>query len=207
MDISNEKVVLLLVVLIVITMLLLLTLVGLVVYYLFKNRPECKKHLSTTDLNPVTLSTTNDEPEWKKSAREISNTFQTPGPTASTGFCKNHTLIQSAGVCSICEHEFCQKCIKEIDKLHLCPEHFQLYIDHKWVPITNQLTTADTPEAGVYIYNFKKKLWDQEQTPSYILNEYKINVDNDYIETYVQLHVKDSDSKDLEERLKGFKSE
>lgn len=125
--------------------------------------------------------------------------------TSSIGLCKNHIQNNSIGICSICEEEFCAQCLKEIDKVYLCPEHLKLYVSHKWTPITNQKTTPDTPESGVYIYNYKKEMWDKSKTPSFILNEYKINMEEDFVETYVQLHVKEEDAPKIRPELSRLK--
>jgi len=124
-----------------------------------------------------------------------------------TGVCKNHERRNSVGICSICEEEFCVDCLKQIDKVNLCPEHFNTFADNIWTSITNQRTTPDSPEDGVYIYNFKKFLWKEKGIPSYILNDYKIQVENDFIETYVQLHVREKDQEELSKKIERFKQE
>lgn len=146
----------------------------------------------------------------KSNKQQSSNTT----PTAETedsitkpgiGVCKNHENKNSVGICAICEEEYCVSCLKQIDKVNLCPEHFNTFADNIWHPITNQRTTPDEPEDGVYIYKFKKHLWNEKGIPSYILNEYKIQVENDYIETYVQLHVKENDQEALKKEISKFK--
>lgn len=136
-----------------------------------------------------------------KPSTEEENTVTAPG----TGICKNHETRNSVGICAICEEEFCIDCLKQIDKVNLCPEHFNTFADNNWQPITNQRTTPDEPEDGVYIYKFKQHLWKEKGIPSYILNEYKIQVENDYIETYVQLHVKEDDKELLSKQIEDFK--
>lgn len=120
---------------------------------------------------------------------------------SEVGFCFVHREVNSTAICSICEEDICDQCVKQIDKLSLCPGHLKTYIENRWVSITNQKTTPDTPEAGVYIYNFKKELWKQQNIPTYIMNEYKINVEDDFIETYVQLYVREEDSLDLDQTI------
>lgn len=122
-----------------------------------------------------------------------------------TGLCKNHEDKQSVGICAICEEEFCIECIKQIDNVNLCPEHFNTFANNIWKPITNQRTTPDNPEDGIYIYKFKKYLWSEKSIPTYIVNDYKIQVENDYIETYVQLHVAEDVTTDLKNELNEFK--
>ncbi|WP_290733482.1 hypothetical protein [Halobacteriovorax sp. JY17] len=128
-----------------------------------------------------------------------------PVSAPGTGICKNHENQHSVGICAICEEEFCVNCLKQIDKVNLCPEHFNTFADNIWHPITNQRTTPDEPEHGVYIYKFKQHLWKDKGVPSYIINEYKIQVENDHIETYVQLHVKEGDRDTLTKQIEEFK--
>jgi hypothetical protein len=114
------------------------------------------------------------------------------------------TKLQSektVGICTVCEKTLIEDTHYEIDHLHFCKEHFEFYTKHEWVPITNQKTTADTPEAGVYIYNFKKELWEKEKEPCYIQCEYKIDVTDNHIETYVQLHVRKEKEVELRAKL------
>lgn len=102
---------------------------------------------------------------------------------------KNKTKEKILGLCSICEKELVENDYFNIESLHLCREHFDTYSSNEWIPITNERTTSETPEKGVYIYNFKKNIWKSDKIPTYILCEYKIDVTNDLIETYVQLYV------------------
>ncbi len=105
------------------------------------------------------------------------------------------------GLCSICEKELVKSDHFETDNLHFCKEHFQTYTENSWEQITNQLTTANTPEAGIYIYNFKQNNWSKNKEPMYIQCEYKIDVTDDHIETYVQLYVIKEKAEKLKELL------
>lgn len=109
------------------------------------------------------------------------------------------------GLCAICEKDLIKSDCYEIDKLHFCREHFDLYTKQEWEPITNQLTTGETPEAGIYIYNFKRNSWIDDKEPMYIQCEYKIDVINDQIETYVQLHVIKERAELLKNKLEKIK--
>ncbi|WP_412473977.1 hypothetical protein [Halobacteriovorax sp. YZS-1-1] len=114
---------------------------------------------------------------------------------------KNKTKERILGLCSICEKELVENDYFNVESLHLCREHFDTYSASDWIPITNERTTSETPEKGVYIYNFKKKVWKDDKIPTFILCEYKIDVTNDLIETYVQLYVQKERELDLRERL------
>ncbi len=121
--------------------------------------------------------------------------------TFSTGQCYIHKEVNSNATCAICEQEICEKCVRQVDNINFCPEHVTTYISNTCSPITNQKTTPDDPEDGVYIYNFKKDLWVKDKIPCFIVTDYKINVEDNYIESYVQLHVRDEDSESLTAQL------
>lgn len=105
------------------------------------------------------------------------------------------------GLCNMCEKELYEGDHFEVDHLHLCKEHFDHYTSNEWISITNQKTTAQTPEAGIYIYNFKQELWDKDKEACFIQCEYKIDVTTDQIETYVLLHVLKDRAAELKARL------
>jgi len=172
----------LLVILLVFVIFLLLLVIGGLVFYIFMQYSNQKKN---DELPSTTNHTEANQPVNIKEILEEQR-LQTE---------------KTVGICSICEKTLIESTHYEIDKLHFCKDHFEYYNKHEWVPITNQRTTADTPEAGVYIYNFKKDLWEKEKEPCYIQCEYKIDVTNNQIETYVQLHVVKDKVKELKAKL------
>ena len=112
----------------------------------------------------------------------------------------SHGLL---GICAICEKVLAKNDFNEIDELHFCHEHYQTYQNEDWEAITNQKTTADSPEKGVYIYNFKNKIWENEKIPSYIKTNYNILEEENIIETYVKLYVPKDLKSNLKQRLKN----
>jgi hypothetical protein len=68
------------------------------------------------------------------------------------------------------------------------------------------MTTPDTPELGLYIYNFKRELWLKKSIPSFVMTHYKINIDNDYIESFIQLNVREDDVEKLILELENYKA-
>ncbi|EQC43284.1 hypothetical protein [Bacteriovorax sp. Seq25_V] len=158
---------LIIVILLFLIFILLLVIGGIVVYLLMRN----KQRKEEAPVNKESLA--NFGPNDFKKLFEDSKKDKEP----------------IVGLCSICEKELIKSDHFETDNLHFCKEHFQTYTENKWEQITNQLTTADTPEAGIYIYNFKQNGWEKNKEPMYIQCEYKIDVTNDHIETYVQLYV------------------
>lgn len=171
--------------LIVIVILLLVLIAGLIVVSIFLALNFYKKNKTT-------------------SSSEVTTKSEDP-IIHSIGLCKNHDDRTSVGICAICEDEFCMECLKQIETVSLCPEHFSIYASNTWVSITNQRTTPNDPNEGIYIYKFKQHLWCNKNIPTFILNDYKIQVENDFIETYVQLHVPEDNKVNLQSELELFK--
>ncbi len=120
--------------------------------------------------------------------------------------CHNHPDQPTVGACLICEDVFCEKCIVEHEGMFFCKEHFKIYANYKWKQITDFKTSPHAPEEGMFIFNYKRKLWDKKGIPSFVITHYKINVEDDLIESYVQLHVREEDelefSKGLSEQIR-----
>jgi hypothetical protein len=120
-------------------------------------------------------------------------------------FCENHPAVPSAGACLICEEVFCEKCLIEHDGLYFCKEHFKTFTSNKWKQITDTRTTPNTPEDGLYIYHFKRNLWKERSAPSFVLTHYKINIEEDFIESFIQLNVLEKDAEFLAKEIEEFK--
>lgn len=121
-------------------------------------------------------------------------------------FCENHPDVASVGSCLICEDVFCEKCLIEHENMYFCKEHFKTFANNKWKQITDVKTTPLTPEDGLFVYHFKRHLWKDKQTPSFVLTHYKINIEEDFIESFVQLNVLESDADQLSEDIERFRA-
>ncbi|MCP4911915.1 MAG: hypothetical protein GY909_02260 [Oligoflexia bacterium] len=121
-------------------------------------------------------------------------------------YCQNHPQDHAVGVCAICSESFCDECIKEHDGLTFCQSHFREYLENEWVELEEVMTTPDTPETALHIYDFKKDIWKDETTSSIVSTHYKINIENDFIESYVKLLVKKDESEELEIKFKSYKN-
>jgi hypothetical protein len=122
-------------------------------------------------------------------------------------YCIHHKEEASVGSCLICEEVFCEDCLIEHDGMHFCKEHFRIFANHKWKQITDVKTTPDTPEEGVFIHDFKRELWKERNLPTFVMTHYKINIENDYIESFIQLNVREEDAEKLSEELKNYKAQ
>lgn len=108
-------------------------------------------------------------------------------PKRTDLFCPNHTDEPGEASCAICDKLFCKSCIRPFKSLHFCREHLQLIMRHEWDEVLTLKTSTHNPEEGVNLFETKKRIFEEFKLPTYIETHYKINVDHDYIETYLVL--------------------
>ncbi len=108
-------------------------------------------------------------------------------PKRAELFCPNHSEEPGETMCAICDKIFCKACIKPFKSLHLCKEHLPLIMRYDWDEVVTIKTSTQDPEQGVRLYDVKKEIFEEDDIPTYVETHYKINVDQDYIETYLVL--------------------
>lgn len=109
-------------------------------------------------------------------------------PKRSDLFCPNHSEEPGEVVCAICDKLYCKACIKPFKTMHFCKEHLPLIMRFDWDEVLTIKTSTADPERGVRLYDVKKQVFEQKNIPTYVETHYKINVDQDYIETYLVLY-------------------
>jgi hypothetical protein len=119
-------------------------------------------------------------------------------------FCPNHPEEPGEVSCAVCDHLFCRQCIKPFKALHFCKEHLPLLMNKEWTEVLTVKTSTQDPEQGVRLYDVKKSLFQNENLPSYIETHYKINVDQDFIETYLVMFAIVEDAPAIKEKLSSF---
>jgi hypothetical protein len=181
-----------LIILLFISILLLISALFVVLVYLLLRDRKSQQAQASSDSDP------------KKSKLKVD--LEALKAQQSSVFCHNHADKSGVGSCGICEHVYCEGCLKEWEHLRFCPEHFQTYTNNKWTHITNVKTTPEETENAVPIYQFKKNIWESEDIPTFIETDYKINVEGDFVESYVKLYVREKDKQKLSDRLKDLKA-
>ncbi len=116
-------------------------------------------------------------------------------------YCSNHPKLPSIGICSICGEAFCANCLKSHKSLQLCLVHLETFLTSQWEEVTSVLTNPNEPEKGVYLYNFKEKMWNNDKIPTYVQTQYKINIENDCIESCVVLFGQKKRISELRQKL------
>lgn len=119
--------------------------------------------------------------------------------------CVHHQDREASGVCNICEQSFCKECIKEHDGLSFCSTHLKYFLSHEWLSLQTIKTTPEDPHEALHLYDFKRRLWAQKGTPLVVRTHYKINIEADYIESYVELLCSKNDESEVASKfpLKG----
>lgn len=180
--------------------LLLIALIGIVLVKLLltKNeQPQAMAQPTVEKERPVLVPVIETPAKIRKLAEET---------VVEKYYCENHPDVPSTGACLICEDVFCEQCLIEHEGLYFCKEHFKIFASNKWKQITDVKTTPNTPEDGLYIYHFKRHLWKDKKIPSFVLTHYKINIEEDFIESFIQLNVVEEKAEELLADIEKFKA-
>ena len=179
--------------------LLLITIIGIVLLKILlkKSKVQSSEHALIEKMQPEIMNPNDNYIKIKNLSEEsILEKF----------YCENHPDIPSVGGCLICEDVFCEKCLIEHESLYFCKEHFKTFANNKWKQVTDTRTTPNTPEDGLYIYHFKRHIWKVQNIPSFVLTHYKINIEEDYIESFIQLNVVEDIAEELIADIEKFKA-
>lgn len=149
----------------------------------------------------------NSEDKIDSIVNEIKSGFTKLEDVRKGNFCKLHPGVKSTGRCAVCEELFCEDCIMEMDKVNLCPEHFRLVHENEWAVVDSIKTDSKSPENSMYIYDFKKKMWEENMTPMYIVTHYQINISNDEIVSQIDLFSKRDEQFSIGSDLEKYKVE
>jgi hypothetical protein len=182
-----------------ILVLIIFILMGVMIFILFK--------LLTRSRNEISEMPSSDQySHYKNITKKNDFTKSNPAPVVEKYYCIHHKDAPSVAACLICEEVFCVDCLVDHESMHFCKEHFRTFASYKWKQITDVRTTPDTPEDGLYIYNFKRDIWLEKNIPSFVMTHYKINIENDYIESFIQLNVREDDVEKLTNEILKYKA-
>jgi hypothetical protein len=126
-------------------------------------------------------------------------------PSNERNFCINHNDKRTTSLCHICNAPFCEDCIKNHTTLSFCLEHFRLLEKYQWIPILSFQINAEESQDGLILQNFKEMIWKKEKIPSYIVVEYRINFEEDLIESHISYFTRKQDQDLLIEKYQDFR--
>lgn len=195
------------IVLIVITLFLLVIILGLLtalVYRLFKQNPTAPIFQGPSRNESETHGLDISRSEFHPAIIDRLKEMEKIRPAKKDLFCPNHRDEPGEVTCAICDKLFCRACIKPFKTMHFCKEHLPLIMRYDWEEVLTLKTSTHDPEAGVRLYDAKKVLFEKEDIPTYIETHYKINVDQDYIETYLVMFGIKERVPELKKKLEEF---
>ncbi|WP_408098427.1 hypothetical protein ACJVC5_05820 [Peredibacter sp. HCB2-198] len=152
---------------------IILGVLGFLIYRLFKQKL------------PAQNQDTPAEPHYHPDIMKRMKDMERLRPKRSDLFCPNHPDEPGETTCAICDRLFCKACIRPFKTLHFCKEHLPLIMKNEWEEVFTLKTSTHDPEDGVRLYDAKKRLFEEKNIPTYVETHYKINVDQDFIETYL----------------------
>lgn len=191
-------------ILIILTLLLLVLIVGLLtalVYKLFRD-----KGLSRPQVHPNSEAPHPDvsRSEFHPAILERMKQAERLKPRRPDLFCPNHAEEPGETMCAICDRLFCKSCVKAFKTMHFCKEHIPLIMQNDWDEVLTLKTSTTDPEQGVELYQKKKELFQKEDIPLFVETHYKINVDQDHIETYLVLFAQREMVENVRKKLSLF---
>ena len=175
-------------ILIIITLLLLVVIVALLTFLIFK----MFRHQNPSQAPKNETSPEPSKSEFHPAIVERMKEMEKLKPKRADLFCPNHTEEPGEASCAICDRLFCRACIKPFKALHFCKEHLPLVMTQEWDEVLTLKTSTQDPERGVQLFQIKKDLFHNDAIPTFIETHYKINVDQDMIETYLVLFAEKS---------------
>ena len=164
---------------------IIIGLLSVLIYKLFKNQspspspqnlnnPDSGQQQLVKEFHPAIVERMNDMKKLKQKRADL--------------YCPNHTEEPGETVCGICDKLFCKSCVKDFKSLHFCKEHLPLIMNFEWDEVLTLKTSTEDPEQGVRLYDLKKEIFEKDELATYVETHYKINVDQDFIETYLVVY-------------------
>lgn len=170
-------------ILIIITLILLLIIVGLLIFIVLKILKPFSHKISPDESTNFKISSEKIHPAISDRLKGL----KIVKTKRSELFCQNHNDEPGEVSCAICDTLFCKACIKPFKSLHFCKEHMPLILNKEWNEVITIKSSNHEPEQGVKLYELKKDIFLNFGIPTYVETHYKIDVDNDSIETYLVL--------------------
>lgn len=192
-------------ILIIATLLLLVIIVGLLTLLIFKMFKQGQSISSATpeetgEAPHPDISKDKMHPAILERMKELEKIK----PKRADLFCPNHTDEPGETMCAICDQLYCRACIKPFKSLHFCKEHLPLIMRHDWDEVLTIKTSTHDPEQGVRLYDMKKEIFKKTSLPTYVETHYKINVDQDYIETYLVVYAQKEEIENARQKFQEF---
>ena len=187
-----ENLLLAIVIVLAVLVLGLFAMVGFLIYKMFQLKN-----------NPVESSATTYAPEV---ADAIAQAQQYKDILVSQ-FCVDHPELFAKGVCALSNKSYCELCLTKENDVKVARKYLDMLLDSKWENL-HMLNSAKVSADNLnQLFKTKKELWDLEELPIIVHREFKINIENDQVETYVFVKVREQDIETVTPKLSFLNTE
>lgn len=172
-------------------------LVALIAYFgvRFFKMKEKEQELKTLFKKNTVPSLSSINPE---AIKEFKKHQKDPSKFQAAKECDNHPDRYAHHQCAISSSPLCQDCLVQHDGHWIGRSFFEFYLADNWLQI--KLFSENENDQIQYISQIKNQLWEDE-IPLIIQGHYKINVENDNIESFTAIYCRESDENEIKSKL------
>lgn len=116
-------------------------------------------------------------------------------------FCVDHDEEFAVGNCSIDGQAYCELCLTRIDDMKFARKNSDEYLNYKWASLTMFKTQKGQGDFEDRIKKAKSELWLKDKKPLIVRGHFKINVENDSIESFTTLMCREEDAAFMKKEL------
>lgn len=120
---------------------------------------------------------------------------------AGERFCSDHPEVVATGVCAISDRFYCQACLLKEGDVKLSRKYLNLYLDASWETLFFLNDNEIGPEVLSHLTHVKQRVWKEEKLPIITQKQFKINIEDDSIESFTMISVRDIDQKYIMKKL------
>lgn len=119
----------------------------------------------------------------------------------ASSYCIDHPENKAKGICSISSEAFCELCLTKQDDLRLGRKYLDFYLDTEWIKLLMVEDEQLDLENLEQLKAIKNEGWISEKRPLIIQDQFKINIEEDKIESYKVLLTRQEDKITYLEKL------
>ncbi|MBD64218.1 MAG: hypothetical protein CME62_03370 [Halobacteriovoraceae bacterium] len=189
----------LLVVLIIILLVFMIILLGVVGFLFFKylKLNQSLSNPALQDQSKVSVAEDRMPDEVKKKIEQAKRQKQ----TMQGQFCVDHPENPAKGKCSISEEPYCELCITREKDVRISRKFLHLFLDSEWENLYFLDDDVVGSDALERLMKIKKVMWQEKGTPVIAQKQFKINIENDEIETFTVVMVRPEDKEAVNSKL------
>ena len=115
-------------------------------------------------------------------------------------FCIDHPELFAKGLCSISNLPYCELCLTKEEEVKVARKYLDMLLDSTWDTLYMLNTEAAGADKLNMLFGAKKKLWEEE-IPLLVHRQFKINIENDKIETYTFVKARHEDKAKVQAQI------